>query len=334
MAVWKIFLLTAAAVFLMVAGCGKEEVTAPSPVTGPYSDLSDNTTDALVTNVVQIETGGTLAMSLARWVKVYFSVTNQNGTPLERFNYFNFALVESTDTQVVKIDSSRVTVQTVEQSGRAMATSLIMDFSASVAGQPEADMKVAIKGFIEGMRSNDAGEVIKYSDLTEVIQHYTTHKGSLNSAVDAYWPGAYGRTALYDAVYLGMLHTDTRSELKLVLPLCDGWDDASQHSLWDIFSLADSTDVRCYTIGFGADVDTFNLKEIAWVTDGRFFYAPTSADLTKVYSSISNQIMKCYVLGWEVQSPTGSNVTAVITVSYECAKGTFTSTARSSFTAP
>ncbi len=45
-----------------------------------------------------------------------------------------------------------------------------------------------------------------------------------------------------------------------------------------------------YTIGLGADVDQQMLRDIASITGGEFFYAPSASDLTGIYATIFEMI--------------------------------------------
>jgi len=314
----------------MLSGC-----TQPSgpEVSGPHENLDDNTTTGLVTNVVQIETGGNLGMNTSGWVKVYFSLTNQEGTPLGSFNRFNFSIRESTATQVVEIGSEELTVNTVEGAGEPLATSIVMDYSQFMADTSKSHMASAAKVFIALMMTDDVAEIIKFSDWVEVVQAYTSDKNALNAAVDSFWPGSGGSAALYDAIYTGLIDTYGRPEFKGLLTFSAGWDNYSVMDTSQLYSYADTTGIPCYSICLD-DSDSVFLQDVANRTGGRYFHSSMVLDPQKAYELFSGLQKKVYILRWNVQSPPGEGVTAIITASYRCANGTFAGTARGSFMAP
>jgi len=302
-----------------------------------YSNPNDSVTTSIETNIIQIELPKVLIYKIDTnsdgEVKVYLSVTNQNGTPIDSLNSYNFEVEERTSSGTLPVESEEIDVTTVEQSGSAIATSMIMDYSGSMSGQPIVDMETAIKSFINNMQSGDKGEIIKFSDYPEVVQSFTTNKNALISAVDEEWPGAGGSTALYDAIYLGLTDTYSQSGMKAVLAFTDGCENASVHSKSELLSHADALRIAIYTIGLGG-VDEQELQELANYTGGRYFYAPTSQDLKDIYDLISGQLRKSYVLKWAVKSKSGLKVTLSITTTYTGGNGTFSDIATGEFTAP
>jgi hypothetical protein len=322
-------LIVAGFALAWLAGC-----TGPSEpeVTGPYSDPNDHSTTAVVTNLVQIETGGTMGLINAS-VEAYLCVTDQEGLPLENFNHYNFAVVESSAAGRVEIGSGGLTAKSVAQTGQGTATAVVMDYTDDMPDNLIADMESAVKLFIMFMGSGDVAEIIKYSYYPGVVQSFTSDKDQLNAAVEEPWAGPGGGSALIDAVYTGLSDASTRDELSAVYAMSLGWESSSQHTLDELRQLADSSGIPCYTFGMGAG-DTLKLSEIADLTGGRFFYVPELEDPTKVYELLTGMLKKTYVLEWTIQSPSGSEVHVTITTEYTCGNGTLTSTATGTFVAP
>ncbi len=315
--------------FLALSGC--REPSEPE-ITEPFSDLNDLNTTAVVTNLVQIETGGT-KQAAGGWAKAYLSVTDQEGLPLQNFNHFNFSVVESTATTRLEISSEELTVKTAEEIGAATASAMVMDYSIHMPDSLKGDVENAVKLFILLMRSSDVAEIIKYSDYPYVAQVFTSDKDLLTAAVEAPWGGAGGRAALIDAVYQAILDASVRDELKAVYAMGLGWEEASLHTLTELFQLADVACVPCYAFVFG-EGDTLTLKEIADYTGGRLFYIPSLDEPEKIYELLSGMLKKSYVIEWDVKSSSGSEVALSIKTDYTCGNGALTSTATGLFIAP
>jgi hypothetical protein len=319
----------ALALFLAFSGC--REPSEPE-ITEPFSDMNDLSTTAVVTNLVQIETGGTMKTAV-RWAKACLSVTDQEGVPLQNFNHFNFSVVESTASSRFEVASEQLTVKTVEETGLATASAMVMDYTIHMPESLKGDAENAVKLFIFLMKSGDVAEIIKYADYPYVAQIFTSDKDLLTTAVEDPWGGAGGRAALIDAVYQAILDASEREELKAVYTIGLGWEEASQHTLAELFELADATNVPCYGFVF-EDGDTLTVKEIADYTGGRLFYIPSLDEPEKIYELLSGMLKRSYVVEWQVKSSSGSEVALSITTDYTCGNGALTSTATGIFTAP
>jgi VWFA-related protein len=297
----------------------------------PYSNPNDMTTTDLVASIVQVDTGH----SSPGWVKVYLSVTDQDGTPLENFKRGNFEVSEVTTTKTYDVDLGDITLSTVGQSGQPVATAMVMDYSGSMSGQPSTDMETAVKTFIGLMQTQDKAEIIKFSDYAEVVQSFTSNKSSLTAAVDGSWPGAGGMTALCDGIWQGVTDAGSVSGMRAVIAFTDGKENSSSYShMWPyLIPYAQSNHVAIYTVGLG-DCDSLILKDACTSTGGRFFYAPTSQGLQQIYQLISRQLRKAYTLKWPVLTPKGASVQASITTTYAGGNGTFSKTAAASFVSP
>ncbi len=55
---------------------------------------------------------------------------------------------------------------------------------------------------------------------------------------------------------------------------------------------AKDNNIMIYSIGFGSDADTDLLKNIAAITGGKYYYAPTGNQLKEIYEAIASQISK------------------------------------------
>jgi hypothetical protein len=266
-------------------------------------------------------------------VKVYLSVTNQEGFPLESFNHYNFAVVESSSAGRAEIGRDLLFVKSASEDGKSTASSMVMDYSDYMYDSLQGNMENAVKLFIMLMQSGDVAEIVKFAYYPEIVQVFTSNKSDLTAAVEAPWGGATGGSSLIDGIYMGMIDASEREELAAVYALSMGWENSSQHSMAHLRELADSTGIPCYAFGMGMG-DTLTLREIADFTGGRFFYVPGLDDPTEMYQILSGMLKKCYVLKWTIQSPSGSDVHLSIATEYTCGNGTLTSTATGVFTAP
>src|SRR5205085_8604255 len=116
-----------------------------------------------------------------------------------------------------------------------------------------------------------------------------------------------GRTALLDAIYMGMAKMrDAKQQKKALLIISDGGDNRSRYTENEIKSMVKEADVQIYAIGlFDRDGRTpeekmgpYLLGEITDVTGGRTFTIDNPNELADVATKIGVELRNQYVLGY------------------------------------
>ncbi|CAM2065591.1 VWA domain-containing protein [Sulfidibacter corallicola] len=181
---------------------------------------------------------------------------------------------------------------------------LVMDVSGTmktedmVAGGRQVSRieaaKTVMAGFIEKRQSDRLGLIAfgTYS-LTRcpLTVDYTMVMSALREIDINLFPKDLRRTAIGNALAtaVGRLHkSDAKS--KVVILLTDGDNTAGNIAPISAAEIAESENVKVYTIGFGSpgrtDVNEQVLHQIATKTGGRFFRSESLADLERVYAEI------------------------------------------------
>jgi Ca-activated chloride channel homolog len=121
---------------------------------------------------------------------------------------------------------------------------------------------------------------------------------------------SHGRTALLDAVYLGLHEMKkARNPRKALLVISDGGDNNSRYSENEIKNLVKEADVQVYAIGIyepmGARGRTSEeaagpalLSEIATQTGGRQYQVDNLNELPDVAAKIGVELRNQYLLGY------------------------------------
>lgn len=197
---------------------------------------------------------------------------------------------------------------------------LTMDTSASmtatdVAPTRLAAAKSASTSFLGMLPDRFRVGLVSFSSIVSVLQEPTDDRDAVRSALDTL-EGDVG-TALGDAIVESVALAPDRKQadelsggrpLFAILLLSDGASTTGREPL-DVVDEAREAGVPIYTIAFGTpngtvevtndfgvtqtlrvppDPDT--LRQIAEQTGGRFFEAPTEADLEAVYQEIGSQV--------------------------------------------
>lgn len=153
--------------------------------------------------------------------------------------------------------------------------------------------------FIEGfnkLRPQDEGALASFAGDFLLEQDFTNNKKVLIDATAGMYlrPGTSIYTAIATAVNLSAGKTGKR----VIILLTDGVDNRSRHTREQAIDIAWQAGVPVYPIGLGfypdqndpTRVDQDTLRRIASGTGGKAYFAPTSDDLSRIFSDIIQSI--------------------------------------------
>jgi len=156
------------------------------------------------------------------------------------------------------------------------------------------DAKAAGKQFVDMMNIGDKIGVVSYSSsarvdfpLTEITSEAV--RAQARSAIDSLSPS--GMTSIGAGVYAADQQLDRfpTDPARAILVMTDGWHNTAPHPI-DIINTHVDSDIVIYTIGFGPGADASLLGQMASLRNGQYYYAPTSAELRQIYSSLAGRL--------------------------------------------
>ncbi|MGE0405800.1 MAG: VWA domain-containing protein, partial [Candidatus Korobacteraceae bacterium] len=190
---------------------------------------------------------------------------NRLVTGLERDN---FDLFEGGKKQQIQHFSS-------EDSPISMG--VIFDMSGSMGDKMEKAREAVVE-FFRTANPQDEFFMVSFSDRPEVLSDFTQSIEEIQGKLLYTIPK--GRTALMDAIYLGLNNMrQARHQKKALLIISDGGDNHSRYTSGEIKGLVREADVQVYAIGiFSSTPSTMEerlgpqtLAEITDLTGGRTF---------------------------------------------------------------
>jgi len=181
---------------------------------------------------------------------------------------------------------------------------VIFDMSGSMNNKIDK-AKEAVVEFFKTANPEDEFFMVAFNDKPEMISDFTNSieqiQGQLVYAIPR------GRTALLDAIYMGLTKMrKARHQKKALLIISDGGDNHSRYTEGEIKSMVKEADVQIYAIGI-FDVNPTTTEEstgpltLAGVTDvtgGRTFTIDSPSDLADVATKIGIELRNQYVLGY------------------------------------
>ncbi len=181
------------------------------------------------------------------------------------------------------------------------SVALVLDASGSMIGPGNAYAKASARTWIDQMDGQvDEAAVIWFNNTITIRQQATTHKPLLYAAVDSL-PTA-GGTALYDAIYTGMLEVISNgiNQCRAVIVMTDGQDGSSTRTPEEIISRANRNHIPIYTIGIGSSINPVVLTNIAEQTGGRYYQQPQQSVYHDIYAEITANPFgnECVITSW------------------------------------
>lgn len=181
----------------------------------------------------------------------------------------------------------------MEISNEPVEMSLVLDDSGSMHYNLKP-LVSAVTKFIDYLDEGDSTNIISFSDSVTTLSSFTSSKSNLRNALKQL--KGYGATALYDAIYKAA-ETLNESKKTAIVLLSDGIDQnrdnsgsISNKSAIDAITLAVTKKIPIYTIGLGRRINRQELKDFSRLSKGAFYYAPTTEQLSDLYSLIARNL--------------------------------------------
>ena len=185
---------------------------------------------------------------------------------------------------------------------------VIFDTSASMRDKFDR-AREAIVEFFKTANPQDEFFMISFSDTPEELSDFTSSVEDIQNRLLYAMPR--GRTALLDAIYLGLRKMkQAKYQRKALLIISDGGDNRSRYSEDEIKSLVKEADVQMYAIGifdpyFRTDEESRGpglLTSITEITGGREFTVDDPNELADIAAKISIELRNQYLIGYRPKS--------------------------------
>jgi Ca-activated chloride channel homolog len=185
----------------------------------------------------------------------------------------------------------------------------IFDVSGSMANKIER-AREAVLEFFKTANPQDEFFMIAFADKPAEVTDFTQSVEDIQGRLVYTVPK--GRTALLDAIYLGLGEMrEAKYGKKALLIISDGGDNHSRYTESEIKNLVKESDVQIYAIGiydhyFPTEEERLGpqlLSDITELTGGRAFSIDNPNDLADVATKIGRELRNQYVLGYRPTNP-------------------------------
>lgn len=162
----------------------------------------------------------------------------------------------------------------------------------------------ALRRFVETSHDDDEYFLVGFNQRAQLLRDFTTSGESVVNSLTLV--NTDGRTALYDAAYIGVEKArQGRHNKRALLIISDGQDNNSRYTFSELRDLVKEADVQLYAIGivdlvhdeFGAYGESV-LEELSRSTGGRAFFPSSEEELVDVCTQIALELRHQYSIGY------------------------------------
>src|ERR1700681_1010208 len=221
---------------------------------------------------------------------------NRLVTGLEKENFRVYE--DGTEQEIVTLSSEDVPV----------SIGLVFDMSGSMSDKVDKARQAAVQ-FMRTANPLDQFFLVSFNDRAELTSGFTNSVEELQTRM--MFTASRGRTALLDAVYLGLSQMrGAHNAKRALLIISDGGDNHSRYNESDVKNYLKEADTQLYAIGL---YDPFSVRsgtpeemqgpsllaDITELTGGRVFAVQHLTDLPDIASKIGMELRNQYVLGYK-----------------------------------
>jgi Ca-activated chloride channel homolog len=186
------------------------------------------------------------------------------------------------------------------QQSAPISVGIIFDVSGSMKDNNNINSaKNAIIRFLQSGNPEDEYFLVTFNQKTSLVQSFTRQSTTIENEVSFKSPG--GRTALYDAVYMGLDQIKHgKNEKKALILITDGEDNSSRYTAAEVREFAKESDVQIYGIGEEGKLGygRSEIQNIVGITGGRAFFPNNFNELDYYIDLIHAELRNQYILGY------------------------------------
>jgi Ca-activated chloride channel family protein len=189
-----------------------------------------------------------------------------------------------------------------------ISVGLVFDSSGSMGDKILKSREAALQ-FFKTSNPQDEFLLINFSDRPNLVSGFTSKFEDIQDRL--LFVKSSGRTALLDAIYLGLSEArKATTSRKALLIISDGGDNNSRYTKNDVQNAVREADVQIYAVGVFEPLSMRTrtpeeaggpslLAELAEVSGGRMFSVEDVNELPDIVEKISVELRNQYVIGYK-----------------------------------
>jgi Ca-activated chloride channel family protein len=207
---------------------------------------------------------------------------------------------------------------------------LVFDMSGSMSDKVEKAREAAVQ-FMRTANPQDQFFLVSFNDRAELTSGFTNSVDELQNRM--MFTASRGRTALFDAIYLGLSQMrGAHNGKRALLIISDGGDNHSRYTEGDVKNYLKEADCQLYAIGIFDPIGIRSrtteelegpslLSEMTEMTGGRVFPVGNLGELPDIAAKIGMELRNQYILGYKSANPQHNGAWRKIKVKLRPPKG-------------
>jgi Ca-activated chloride channel homolog len=179
-----------------------------------------------------------------------------------------------------------------------ISVGIILDVSGSM-GENMLSARNSVIRFLEQGDPEDEYFLIGFNHNAQLLQDFTPRTSNVRNEVAIV--SASGRTALYDALYLGLEKIrSSNNDKRALIIITDGEDNSSRYTFSEVREFAKESDAQIYVIGERGELGYGRgiISEIVKLTGGRPFFPENLKQLDYFCDLIHTELRNQYLVGY------------------------------------
>jgi len=221
-------------------------------------------------------------------------------------------------------------VLTLSSEDVPVSIGLVFDMSGSMSDKVEKARQAAVQ-FMRTANPLDQFFLVSFNDRAELTSGFTNSVDELQNRM--MFTASKGRTALLDAIYLGLSQMrGAHNGKRALLIISDGGDNHSRYNESDVKNYLKEADCQLYAIGIFDPIGIRSrtpeelegpslLTEMTEMTGGRVFPVVNLGELPDIAAKIGMELRNQYVLGYKSSNPQHNGTWRKIKVKLRAPKG-------------
>jgi VWFA-related protein len=176
---------------------------------------------------------------------------------------------------------------------------LVLDMSASVAGESFWNLKNAASRFLDALKKDERAALVTFGDIVSLGSPLSHDLERVKNALSQATPA--GDTSMIDACYAGLILAESKSSRPLFVVFSDGLDTFSWLSADMVLEAAKRGSAVVYGISVGQLPDQIFLRDLSKITGGSLLEIESIRDLGTAFLSILQEFRQRYLLTYSPQ---------------------------------
>lgn len=179
-----------------------------------------------------------------------------------------------------------------------ISVGIILDTSGSMTDNI-LSARTSVMRFLEQGDEHDEYFLVTFNNRSSLVQDFTSRGENIQNETTFATPK--GKTALYDAIYLGLEKMKAaRNDKKALIVITDGEDNSSRYTFSEVKDFVKESDTQIYVVGERGEMGYGRgiINEIVRLTGGRAFFPHNFKQLDYFVELIHTELRNQYLLGY------------------------------------